>query len=265
VGVVSARSWRDRTTRVPEDVRRLFFGSCNSSQAAAVSARPQGTWPGRPAGTATATEHGLSDRGARATGDRDSLTVYLRFPREHWTRVRHSNFVEHTFGETRPGEGHRPPTRRTLLPQAGLGGARPPLGRVARIDHDTGRAPAAARPAPVPAPTTDPTIPTPPRPPARHRRKLSGPSPNITPTSGARVRAFYTAPGRHRSMGVVLARRGPLVGTLRRCRSTRLLYFAAVQQRTIRHPGLLVRGWRGPGTGPGLTPDESVRSGAPAL
>jgi transposase-like protein len=28
--------------------------------------------------------------------DRDSLTVYLRFPREHWTRVRHSN-----FGETR--------------------------------------------------------------------------------------------------------------------------------------------------------------------
>jgi hypothetical protein len=25
--------------------------------------------------------------------DRDSLTVYLRFPREHWTRVRHSNFI----------------------------------------------------------------------------------------------------------------------------------------------------------------------------
>ena len=33
--------------------------------------------------------------------DRDSLTVYLRFPREHWTRVRHSNFIERTFGETR--------------------------------------------------------------------------------------------------------------------------------------------------------------------
>ena len=32
--------------------------------------------------------------------DRDSLTVYLRFPREHWIRTRHSNF-EHTFGETR--------------------------------------------------------------------------------------------------------------------------------------------------------------------
>jgi transposase-like protein len=33
--------------------------------------------------------------------DRDSLTVYLRFPREHWTRLRHSNFIERTFGETR--------------------------------------------------------------------------------------------------------------------------------------------------------------------
>jgi len=33
--------------------------------------------------------------------DRESLTVYLRFPREHWPRVRHSNFIERTFGETR--------------------------------------------------------------------------------------------------------------------------------------------------------------------
>jgi len=33
--------------------------------------------------------------------DRESLTVYLRFPREHWTRIRHSNFIERTFGETR--------------------------------------------------------------------------------------------------------------------------------------------------------------------
>jgi putative transposase len=32
---------------------------------------------------------------------RESLTVYLRFPREHWTRVRHCNFIERTFGETR--------------------------------------------------------------------------------------------------------------------------------------------------------------------
>ncbi len=25
--------------------------------------------------------------------DRESLTVYLRFPREHWNRIRHSNFI----------------------------------------------------------------------------------------------------------------------------------------------------------------------------
>ena len=31
----------------------------------------------------------------------DSLTTYLRFPREHWSRTRHSNFIERTFGETR--------------------------------------------------------------------------------------------------------------------------------------------------------------------
>jgi putative transposase len=29
------------------------------------------------------------------------LTVFLRFPREHWTRIRHSNLIERTFGETR--------------------------------------------------------------------------------------------------------------------------------------------------------------------
>ncbi len=33
--------------------------------------------------------------------DRESLTVYLRFPREQCNRVRHSNFIERTFGETR--------------------------------------------------------------------------------------------------------------------------------------------------------------------
>nr|WP_281262674.1 IS256 family transposase [Nonomuraea fuscirosea] len=33
--------------------------------------------------------------------DRQSLTTYLRFPTEHHKRVRHSNFIERTFGETR--------------------------------------------------------------------------------------------------------------------------------------------------------------------
>ncbi len=30
-----------------------------------------------------------------------SLTCHLRFPRQHWRRIRHSNFIERTFGETR--------------------------------------------------------------------------------------------------------------------------------------------------------------------
>jgi putative transposase len=29
------------------------------------------------------------------------LTVHLRFPAEHWTRIRHTNLIERTFGETR--------------------------------------------------------------------------------------------------------------------------------------------------------------------
>ena len=33
--------------------------------------------------------------------DPASLTVHLRFPRQHWKRIRHSNFIERTFGETR--------------------------------------------------------------------------------------------------------------------------------------------------------------------
>jgi putative transposase len=31
----------------------------------------------------------------------DQLVAYLRFPREHWKRIRHSNLIERTFGETR--------------------------------------------------------------------------------------------------------------------------------------------------------------------
>ena len=35
------------------------------------------------------------------TSDLASLTVHLRFPAEHWHRIRHSNLIERTFGETR--------------------------------------------------------------------------------------------------------------------------------------------------------------------
>ena len=33
--------------------------------------------------------------------DRRALTAYLRFPVEHWRRIRHTNLIERTFGETR--------------------------------------------------------------------------------------------------------------------------------------------------------------------
>ena len=33
--------------------------------------------------------------------DREGLTAYLRFPAGHHKRIRHSNFIERTFGETR--------------------------------------------------------------------------------------------------------------------------------------------------------------------
>lgn len=38
---------------------------------------------------------------ACVTDDLAHLTVHLRFPAEHWRRIRHSNFIERTFGETR--------------------------------------------------------------------------------------------------------------------------------------------------------------------
>ena len=38
---------------------------------------------------------------ACVTDDLASLTVHLQLPAEHWRRIRHSNFIERTFGETR--------------------------------------------------------------------------------------------------------------------------------------------------------------------
>ena len=37
----------------------------------------------------------------RLLTDREQLTSYLRFPREHHRRIRDSNFIERAFGETR--------------------------------------------------------------------------------------------------------------------------------------------------------------------
>jgi len=54
--------------------------------------------------------------------DRAQLTSYLRFPAEHHRRIRHSNFIERTFGETPTGQGHRPagrPARRLASTSCG--------------------------------------------------------------------------------------------------------------------------------------------------
>jgi transposase-like protein len=59
-----------------------------------------------------------------------SLTVHLRFPRQHWKRIRHSNFVERTFGESRrrvkvigrlPGETSCPSLVWAVLDRASRG------------------------------------------------------------------------------------------------------------------------------------------------
>ena len=86
------------------------------------------------------------------TTDREGLTAYLRFPAEHHNRVRHSNFIERTFGETpQESQGHWPATRRDQLPHPGLGRARPGLPRLARLHHDRRRATPAPGPAPLAA------------------------------------------------------------------------------------------------------------------
>ncbi len=65
-----------------------------------------------------------------------SLTTYLRFPAGHHGRIRHSNFIERTFGETRRrvkvSQGDRSPSGRAHLPRTGVG----PVGDVS-ADRDT--------------------------------------------------------------------------------------------------------------------------------
>jgi putative transposase len=46
-------------------------------------------------------EHVYPAAVACLTSTLDELTVHLRFPREHWQRIRHTNLLERTFGETR--------------------------------------------------------------------------------------------------------------------------------------------------------------------
>jgi len=41
----------------------------------------------------------IAAAGKRAAG----VDCHLRFPHEHWTRIRHVNLIDRTFGETAAG------------------------------------------------------------------------------------------------------------------------------------------------------------------
>jgi hypothetical protein len=118
------------------------------------------------------------------------------FPVEHHRRIRHSNFIERTFGETRlAGQGDRPAARRSKLPESGVGRTRPRLAGLAR--HDDG--PTGTRllndtrhqllDPPTPLRPTDTTKIT-------GAAKLSGPSPNMTTEEPSRS-SFTPTVGRN--------------------------------------------------------------------
>ena len=92
--------------------------------------------------------------------DREGLTAYLRFPAEHRHRIRHSNFIERTFGETRrrtkvigrlPGETSCLAMVWAVLDRASAAGP---------ADHDQRRPPPPAGPALPAARTALPTTAT---------------------------------------------------------------------------------------------------------
>ena len=125
--------------------------------------------------------------------DREGLTAYLRFPAEHHHRVRHSNFIERTFGETRrrtkvigrlPGETSCLTLVWAVLDRASRGwrgltmtadGLRLLQDRAAR----SSTRPASSGHAPQPPPATTSTP------------RMSASSPNIT-MNWNRARPFYT-------------------------------------------------------------------------
>jgi transposase-like protein len=90
---------------------------------------------------------------ACVTNDLASLTVHLRFPAEHWRRIRHSNFIEHLRRDPPTYQGHRPAPRRAFVSVAGVGGAGPGQRWLAwPHDDPEGAAPAAGPAPPAPAP-----------------------------------------------------------------------------------------------------------------
>jgi len=130
--------------------------------------------------------------------DRESLTVYLRFPRQHWTRARHSNFIERTFGESRrrvkvidrlPGEHSCLKLVWAVLDRASAGW---------RGFTQTRPACACSKTYAARCSNPRPNCPNATQTPKRHHHKLSAPSPNINHIERSPVRAFTPLLGRHR-------------------------------------------------------------------
>ena len=76
----------------------------------AIFALPEDTEPGEAAVRAAQAgidafarryEHQLPAAVKCLLDDRQALTAHLRFPAPHWKRIRHTNLIERTFGETR--------------------------------------------------------------------------------------------------------------------------------------------------------------------
>ena len=85
------------------EIKTGVLASCSTPTASTSTPAPSWWPPCRPVSTrspsATSSQYPAAVRCLLT--DRDQLTSYLRFPVEHHRRIRHSNFIERTFGETR--------------------------------------------------------------------------------------------------------------------------------------------------------------------
>ena len=147
------------------------------------------------------------------TTEREELAAYPWFPPSTINGVRHSNFIERTFGEAAGGQGHRPAPRRDQLQHPDAGRVRPFLQPLARPHRDRRRPAAAQGPALGPARTTPP-------PPGTPATKIPvGGAPRncpihrvISPMKRNHACRFTPGSGRHRKSG---ARRSRHVATNR--------------------------------------------------
>jgi transposase-like protein len=89
-----------RCPPMPRPRRRPTSGPSSTSATPSPATRPSPS-PTARRPSSRRREEPLPSAVACVTDDLASLTVHLRFPAEHWRRVRHSNFIERTFGETR--------------------------------------------------------------------------------------------------------------------------------------------------------------------